>query len=371
MEASSSKNRKGTRSSRSRGGGGGGGGGAGGGSGGKAMNVYPPLRIGQYEVSGRLGSGGMAETFRAIARGPGGYTREVVIKCILPHLTEDERYVRMFIAEARILGMLNHPNIVHVYDFGEDESRHFLALEYIDGPSLSQIQEEIGRSGQSVPPAVAAYIGREICLALAAVHELRGPDGDLLNVVHRDVTPSNIMVTLAGGVKLLDFGVAHLGSPGSATRSRSIKGKPAYFAPEQIVSADIDGRVDLFALGVVLHELLSGQPLFWSDNDLGIVYKIMEAPQVPPSSVKPGISPELDAVVMRALQRNPALRFQTAAEMAGALDAVVVAAGLRREEVSEFVSRFEGARGGAATPRDTTMNFKGAGLDNKTRGKQP
>ena len=212
-------------------------------------------RIGRYEILERIATGGMAEAFRARAHGPGGYQRELVIKRILPHLAENADFVRAFVDEAKILGMLNHPNVVGVYDFGEDDGRHYLALEFLDGPSLRSILERAIRRGELLPPGLVAYIGKEICHGLSAVHRARDAGGELLGLIHRDVTPSNVMTTFNGDVKLLDFGVARITAGGPVTQDGRLKGKPGYFAPEQITGGAIDARVDLFALGVVLHEL--------------------------------------------------------------------------------------------------------------------
>jgi serine/threonine protein kinase len=299
-------------------------------------------KIGHYEILGRLGGGGMADIYRARAHGPGGYQRELIIKRMLPQWASDPAFVRAFIDEAKILGLLSHPNIVGAFDFGEDQGRHYLALEYLDGPSLAELMSRRQQQGLPVPIGVAVFIAREVCHGLAAVHSLRQPNGTPLNIIHRDVTPSNVMTTRAGAVKLLDFGIAKIGAASAAssvTRHGQIKGKAGYLAPEQLRGAPVDARVDLFTLGIVLYELLTLQHLFYGEGgDVAAAYRIMEMPILPPSAGRKDISPELDAIVMRALARDAGLRYQSADEMALALDGMVRELGFRRQDLSQFIA---------------------------------
>jgi serine/threonine-protein kinase len=298
-------------------------------------------RVGRYELLVPLGVGGMAEVFKARAAGPGGFERYVVIKRILPAHGRDPEFIRMFVDEAKILGMLHHPNVVQVYDFGDDAGTLFLALEYVDGPSLSRILRTLRAARRRVPSAIAAYIGREVCRALDYVHNLESGDGSRLDIIHRDVTPSNIVLASTGTVKLLDFGVATFSRAAQVTRSGTVKGKPAYLAPEQLEGKQIDGRVDLFALGIVMHEMLTLQHLFAGDSDLSTVKKIMEMNIPSPSAERDDVSHDLEAIVMRALARDRKQRFATAAEMARTLDDVVVASKLRMDEVAAFVAEVD------------------------------
>lgn len=296
-------------------------------------------RIGRYEILGRIGAGGMAEIFRARAHGPGGYQRELIIKRILPHRDRDPTFIESFVGEAKILGMLNHPNIVGVYDFGEDAGRHYLALEYLNGPSLAEIMSRRQRANLHVPIGAAAFIAHEICRGLEAVHSLRLPNGTPLDVIHRDVTPSNVMTTRGGAVKLLDFGIAKIRDAGTLTRHGQIKGKVAYLAPEQIRSESFDARVDLFAVGVVLHELLTLKHLFLgSGGDIAAAYRVLEMPISAPSRTRGDVPRALDRVVMKALARDPAVRFQSAREMASALEPIIEAARWRQEDFVEFIA---------------------------------
>jgi len=295
------------------------------------------VTLGRYELLQPLGVGGMAQVFKARALGPGGFRRDVVVKRILPEHGRDSEFIRMFVDEAKILGLLHHPNIVQVYDFGEDNGVLFLALEYVEGPSLSRVLRTLRGANKRMPPAIAAFVAREICRALACVHELRDEKGRPLGAIHRDVTPSNVILTPAGEVKLLDFGVATFKDALQATKSGTVKGKPAYLAPEQLEGKPIDGRVDVFALGIVMHEMLTLQHLFAGDSDLGTVKQILEMEIPSPAANRPDVPDALERIVMRALERDREKRFATAAEMAAALDDFVVASKLHVDEVVTFV----------------------------------
>jgi serine/threonine-protein kinase len=295
------------------------------------------VKLGRYELLYPLGVGGMAEIFKARALGPAGYARDVVIKRILPAHGDDLDFIRMFEAEANILGRLHHPNVVEVYDFGTDGGLPFLALEYVDGPSLSRVLRTLRAANRKMPPAIAAFIGREVSRALDYVHNLEDANGARLDVIHRDVTPSNIVLAATGGVKLLDFGVATFRTAGQVSKSGTVKGKPAYLAPEQLEGKPLDGRVDLFALGIVMHEMLSLQHLFAGDSDLGTVKKLMEMEIPSPAAKRDDVPPALEEIVMRALERDRRRRYANAAEMSLALDDFVVASKLHVEEVVAFV----------------------------------
>jgi eukaryotic-like serine/threonine-protein kinase len=301
----------------------------------------PIGQLGRYRLIKSLGVGGQAEVFKARYSGPGGFERTVVVKRILPGNCEDPEFIRMFAAEARILGMLHHPNVVQAYDVGEIDGTLFLVLEYVDGPSLGRLMRALRTAGRTLPPAFAGHFALEVCRALDYVHRLRNSDGEPLNVIHRDVTPSNIVLTSTGSAKLLDFGIAKYESSEVETRHRMVKGKPAYLAPEAIEGRRIDARVDLFSVGVVLHEMLTLSPLFAADHELGVLHKALEMPIPLPSEIRPEVPPALDAIAMKALQRDPALRYATAADMARDLDAFVVASRLHVDDVVLFLREVE------------------------------
>jgi serine/threonine protein kinase len=280
----------------------------------------------------------MAEVFKARMTGPAGFRRDVVLKRLRPATNDDQEFVNMFADEARILGALNHPNVVQAFDFDSDGLEPFLVLEYIEGPSLSRV---LGR-GRPVAPAIVAYIGRELCRALDHVHGAADTDGTPLRLVHRDVTPSNVIVTPAGAVKLIDFGIARSAKAIQSTRVGVVKGKTAYLAPEQLGGeTEIDGRVDLFALGTVLYELLTAERLFAGDNDLVTMHRVLHMKIAAPSRRNAAVPRSLERIVMRALERNPARRYAGARAMARDLDDVVLSAKLHVDEVASFVRDVE------------------------------
>jgi serine/threonine protein kinase len=233
--------------------------------------------------------------------------RQVVVKRIQSAYASDPEFVSLFIDEARISGLLHHPNVVEVHGFGEHQGNPYLVMEYVEGPSVSRVLRALRTTGRRMPPAVAAYIAREVCRALAYVHDLCDESGRPLAIVHRDVTPSNVLLTRGAGVKLLDFGVAKSRCSESMTRAGTVRGKPAYLAPEQIEEKPIDRRVDLFSLGVVLHEMLSLEHLFAGDSDLVTVRKVLEMEIPRPSSRAPILArTPLDAAAER--DRRPVTR---------------------------------------------------------------
>jgi serine/threonine protein kinase len=303
--------------------------------------AQPLGQLGRYRLIQSLGVGGMAEVFKAHYAGPGGFERTVVVKRILPAYSDDAEFARMFTSEAKILGMLHHPNVVQAYDFGEADGTLFLVIEYVDGPSIARLLRAMRNARRPIPVAIAAQIARDVCRALDYVHNLRTSDGVLLNVIHRDVTPSNIVMTSSGSLKLLDFGIAKYGSSEVQTRHHTVKGKPAYLAPEIIEGEAFDARVDLFSLGVVLHEILTLVPLFAAENDLLTLRKVLTMTITPPSATRAEVPAALDAIVMKALARDPGSRYASAAEMARDLDEFVVSAHLHNDVVIGFVREAE------------------------------
>jgi hypothetical protein len=287
--------------------------------------VVKPSRTisGEYEILERLGLGGMGEVFLARHRGPSGFERHVVLKRILPHLMQEQRFVEMFLSEARLSAQLDHPNIVHIFHLGHDQGEYFLVMEYVAGRQLSDV---IDRFYGKVPPAgLGALVVRDIARALAYAYELPGPDGAPLRLVHRDVSPSNIMVGQNGNVKLLDFGVAKslsVSTLSPPTQSGMLMGKLWYMAPERLAGAPFDHRADLFAAGVVLYEALTGCRLFDGES-LQAVARMMEQPIPPASRSNPDVTPALDAICVKALQPDPEQRFASGRELAAALDEVL------------------------------------------------
>jgi serine/threonine-protein kinase len=276
----------------------------------------------RYYIQQKLGTGGMADVFLAVMRGPEGFQRPSVVKRIRNDLAAIPGFVQLFIDEASLSARLCHPNIVHVYDFGVMEGSHFIAMEQVPGRDLRWMLLHLQQRTVIPAPAVAAEIARQCCLALDYAHGLDGADGRPLNIVHRDVTPANIMVSRDGIVKLLDFGVARTLDPARRTHTDAgvIKGKLSYLAPEQLRDQSIDRRCDLFSLGTVLYELLSWRFLFRGQSDAETIQRVLEWPVPPPSTHNRAVSAVLDRIVMRALERDPDRRYQTAGEMADDLE---------------------------------------------------
>jgi tRNA A-37 threonylcarbamoyl transferase component Bud32 len=283
-------------------------------------------RFGRYILLELIGRGGMAEVYRAVAHGLEGFQRVFVIKRILKDKSATPEFVEMFVNEARISALLNHPNIVQIYDFGQIEGSYFLAMEHLRGKDLLSVLRQLRMAGQKMSPEVAAYIIQQVALGLDYAHTLTHANKNL-RIVHRDVSPSNIMLLRAGGVKLLDFGIAKAAEEiGTDTETQAglVKGKLSYVSPEQIRGAtDVDGRSDVFALGVVLWECLTGRRLFFDRNDFQTMRNVIERPVPPPSTQRGDVPPSLDFIVLRALEREPDRRYPDAKTMADELESVL------------------------------------------------
>jgi serine/threonine-protein kinase len=312
-------------------------------------------QIGRYQLGPLLGVGGMAEIFRATDSLARGDRRTVVVKRILPTHSHDTEFVRLFVAEAKILNLCDHPNVVRAYDFGESKGAPFLVMEYVDGPSVSSALGVLRSSGRKMPMELAAHFAHEVCQALEYVHTLNGENGEPLKIIHRDVTPSNIILTNDGGIKLLDFGIAKYRASEVQTSDGLVKGKVPYLAPEAIEAKAIDSRIDLFSLGVVLHEMLTLTRLFESDSRVAASQKILSLPMAPPSKTRPSVPPELDAIVMKALERDPANRYQTAREMANDLQWFVSDSGLKNDRIRAFVHGLNMLTSSRLSPREVPV----------------
>ncbi len=280
--------------------------------------------FGKYEIQRRLAIGGMGEVFYAVQKGVPGFERPVILKSLLPELAAQSDFVEQFLDEARVAATLNHPNVVSIYEVGHWNEAYFIAMEYIRGRNLSQLLRKAQEHQESFPAVVAARIIREAALGLDHAHRAVDQHGVPLSIVHRDVSPQNIMVRDDGVTKVVDFGIARAANRASArTATGALKGKVAYMAPEQILGQDQSPLIDQFALGIVFWELLAVRRLFKADNDLAVANRVIEEPLVPPSSFVPEVPPALEAVVMRMLDRTPQKRFQNCAQVASALDHVL------------------------------------------------
>ncbi|HZI06165.1 MAG TPA: serine/threonine-protein kinase, partial [Archangium sp.] len=258
--------------------------------------------LGKYFLHERLGVGGMAEVFRATYSPEGGFEKVVAIKRILPAYSEDEDFVTLFRREAELGSLLNHPNIVQVLDLGRYQGTVFLAMEYVDGMPLSSLLRRMPR--KRLPPAAVAYLGAEVAAALAYMHGRTGPKGEPLDVVHRDLNPPNILLSRIGEVKVSDFGIARAANQMALTQAQTVRGKAGYMAPEQAYGRPLDGRADLFALGLTLHELLTGERALQGDSEAELMVASTQQEVLPPSRFVSGISPALDAIIMGLLQHD-------------------------------------------------------------------
>ena len=278
-----------------------------------------PTRLGRYEIIGLLATGGMAEVHLARFMGPSGFERVVVIKRILPHLARERAFVDMFLDEARIVAKINHPNVIQVTELGRDADELFLVMEFVEGESLGGFMRRNWANGREIGTGLAAFIVAEMCSGLHAAHELKDEDGRAQEVVHRDVSPQNVMITYGGRVKVLDFGIAKAVDRSTQTRTGHLKGKVEYMSPEQCRSLPLDRRSDVFALGVILFELSTGKRLFRRRGELEALRAVCDEPIPLPTAVLGEYPPALEAICMRALSRNVNDRFASADEMRRAL----------------------------------------------------
>ena len=271
--------------------------------------------------------------------GPGGFQKWVAIKRIHPHLVEDDQFVDMFLDEARIAAGINHANVAQVFDLGKDDNTYWIAMEYLHGEPLREVMRRAEEKRLGISPELAARMCADAAEGLHAAHELRGKNGQLLGLVHRDVTPHNLFVTYDGYTKVVDFGIAKVADRLASTRAGTLKGKLAYMSPEQVRGADVDRTTDIFALGVVLWELTTNQRLFRMDTDLDTLEKVQACIVPLPSTIVRGYPQGLEAVVMKALAKNKKDRYQTAREFSRALQLYLNQSGafVGPEEVAQFV----------------------------------
>ena len=305
-----------------------------------AASPFAPTQFGKYTLVERIASGGMAEVYRAILRGAAGFEKTVALKRILPIFNEERDFITLFQDEARTASTLNHANLVQTFDFGEEGGSFYLALELVEGADLARLCERLREARQPFPTATAAFVVAEAARGLAYAHEKRGADGTPLGIVHRDVSPQNILVSYAGEVKIADFGIAKAASKVHRTMTGMVMGKLKYMSPEQVAGEALDGRSDVFSLGVILYELLTGGVLF-PEAGSAVAELIHAAPIQPPSARAPGVPVELDRIVMKALGRPLEKRYARAADLARDLTVWVnqSSPGFTREDLAALVAR--------------------------------
>ena len=275
----------------------------------------PSAHLGKYQLIRRLATGGMAELFLARATALHGFEKLVVLKRILPQHAESEDFIRMFLAEARLAATLHHPNIVQVYDIGEEQGAYFFTMEYVQGQDLRKLVRAARKKSVPIPIEHVLHIIAGVAAGLNHAHEKVGRDGQPLGIVHRDVSPSNVLVTYEGGVKIVDFGIAKAATAQVNTIAGTLKGKIPYMSPEQCRGEGVDRRSDIFSIGTLLWEMTTGSRLFAGDNEFAILNRVAKGDVPPPSSIRPDYPPELEAIVMRALQADPTQRYETALDM--------------------------------------------------------
>ncbi|NPC86724.1 protein kinase, partial [Pyxidicoccus fallax] len=275
-----------------------------------------PTLFGKYLLLERINVGGMAEVFIAKAFGVEGFERILAIKKILPTMAEDEEFITMFIDEARISVQLNHANIVHIHELGKHDDTYFIAMEYVAGRDVRTILERYRRRKEIMPTAQAVFVASKMCDGLDYAHRKKDARGQDLHIIHRDISPQNILISYEGEVKVIDFGIAKAANRSQKTQAGILKGKFGYMSPEQVRGMPIDRRSDIFAVGVLLYEMLTGEKLFVGESDFSTLEKVRNADVPLPRQFNPNIPPGLEKVVLKALAREPEERYQWASDLA-------------------------------------------------------
>lgn len=300
-----------------------------------------PRALSQYTVKLKLGSGGMADVWLASVRGPKGFEKQVVLKTMIPGHSDKPDLVEMFAQEAAIAAKLSHPGIVQINDFGSVDGLLFIAMEYVVGCTLRQLGRPAKRTDGAFPLLPILHVVADCCESLQYVHEFRDEHGRHLGLVHRDVSPENIMVTLTGHTKLLDFGVVSASAAGYRTKNGLLKGKYAYMSPEAIRGEPPTPQRDVYSLGVILYELLTGQRPFAADTDAELIYRITHQEPLRPRALSPLLPDDLEEIVMRAMARRVRRRYTSAAELGSDLRTVLRKYGpdLGRERIGAHVAK--------------------------------
>lgn len=309
-------------------------------------DIKPGQVIGRYEFLAPIAQGGMAAVWGARQRGSRGFSKVVAIKTMLPSISDDPRFEKMFLAEAQIASRIRHGNVVEILDLGEENDILYLVMEWVDGESLSALRRRAAERG-GIPLRIAVRIVADVCAGLHAAHELVDDEGHPFGLVHRDVSPQNVLVGYDGMVKILDFGVAKVaGRTTDTTNIGQARGKPPYMAPEQALGKEVDRRADIFALGVIFYQLIVGRHPFRGENDIATLHNIIsDQLVVAPRTIDHKISAQVEAIAMRALERDPHRRFQSTREFELALEATLDSelGRVRLEEIEKLMSDAFGA----------------------------
>ncbi|MEQ9501857.1 MAG: serine/threonine-protein kinase [Deltaproteobacteria bacterium] len=283
------------------------------------MGVFPeprPEKFGRYILLDRINVGGMAEVFRGKSSGVEGFERLVALKRILPNIAADQDFIDMFVDEAKLAVQLQHANIAQVYDLGKQDETYYIAMEYISGVDLRSMWDRARNRNRLLPIAMSCHIMQKVCEGLDAAHRKKDQEGNDISLVHRDVSPQNVLVSFEGEAKVIDFGIARAANKVSKTQAGVLKGKFGYMSPEQVRGIELDNRSDIFACGVVLYELLVGDRLFLGESDFSTLEKVRNVELVPPTRLNKNLSPHLERIVMKALAKNREDRYRWASEMA-------------------------------------------------------
>jgi serine/threonine protein kinase len=300
-----------------------------------------PLRVvGRYALYGEIAAGGMATVHVGRLLGPVGFSRTVAIKRLHPQFAKDPEFVSMFLDEARVAARIQHPNVVATLDVVALEGELFLVMEYVEGESLGRILRVMRQEKRHIPPKIAAAIVVNVLNGLHAAHEAKSERGDPLGIVHRDVSPQNVLIGIDGVARVLDFGVAKAAGRVQSTREGQVKGKVGYMPPEQVTGDKVDRRVDVYATAVVLWEALTSQRMIDGDNDAVVLHQVLQGKRVPPSDVVPGLPPACDEVVMKGLAKSPKDRYATAHDLAVAIEDSIGIESPRK--VAEFIQASAG-----------------------------
>jgi eukaryotic-like serine/threonine-protein kinase len=302
-----------------------------------ALQISAPRVIGRYVLYGAIASGGMATVHFGRLMGPAGFARPVAIKRLHAQFARDPEFVKMFFDEARLAARITHPNVVATLDVVAPDDEVFLVMEYVRGVALVQLIRSLNQRGERIPLLISLGIMTGVLHGLHAAHEATNDRGESLNLVHRDVSPQNVLVGTDGIPRLLDFGVATASGRAQSTRDGQLKGKLAYMAPEQVRSEQPTRRTDVFAASVVLWELLTGKRLFYASNEASVLARVLNTDIPAPSSVAPDLPKAFDRVVLRGLERDPAKRYPTARDMANDLGSIIGVASA--SEIGEWVEK--------------------------------
>ncbi len=298
-----------------------------------------PIPFGKYLLLDRVNIGGMAEVWRAKTFGAGGFERIVAIKRILPNIAEDEEFITMFIDEAKITVQLNHANIAQIYELANLSNSYFIAMEYVSGKDMRAVFDRCRKRGEPAPIPLTCYVIAQCCEGLDYAHRAKDKQGRDMSIVHRDVSPQNALISYDGEVKVIDFGIAKAAGKATKTQAGILKGKFGYMSPEQIRGLPLDGRSDIFAIGVCLYEMLTGERLFVGDSDFSVLEKVRKVEVLPPSHFNRKIPEQLEKIVMKALAKDVDDRYQHSSELGEDLRAFMYSTGnaFARKDLAAFM----------------------------------